>query len=94
VINSEDSNSGMNLLRQRLAPLQRDGQFFAKVGISGAHRESLRWLREERRSGGHRQRDLCLSCAIRTRGGQRIAGGGAQCVQSDVAVYHRRIDYG
>ncbi|WP_226499559.1 PhnD/SsuA/transferrin family substrate-binding protein [Pseudomonas sp. MWU16-30322] len=46
VINGEDSNSGMNLLRQRLAPLQRDGQFFASVGISGAHRESLRWLRD------------------------------------------------
>jgi ABC-type phosphate/phosphonate transport system substrate-binding protein len=46
VINSDDSNSGMNLLRQRLAPLQRDGQFFATVGISGAHRESLRWLRD------------------------------------------------
>jgi ABC-type phosphate/phosphonate transport system substrate-binding protein len=48
VINSDDSNSGMNLLRQRLAPLHRDGQFFATVGISGAHRESLRWLREAR----------------------------------------------
>jgi ABC-type phosphate/phosphonate transport system substrate-binding protein len=48
VINSEDSNSGMNLLRQRLAPLHRDGQFFASVGISGGHRESLRWLRESR----------------------------------------------
>ncbi|MCU1772112.1 phosphate/phosphite/phosphonate ABC transporter substrate-binding protein [Pseudomonas sp. 13B_3.2_Bac1] len=48
VINSDDSNSGMNLLRQRLAPLQRDGQFFASVGISGAHRESLRWVREGR----------------------------------------------
>ncbi|WP_277758965.1 PhnD/SsuA/transferrin family substrate-binding protein [Pseudomonas sp. A34-9] len=46
VINSEDSNSGMNLLRQRLAPLQQNGQFFASVGISGGHRESLRWLRE------------------------------------------------
>jgi len=48
VINSDDSNSGMNLLRQRLAPLHRDGLFFATVGISGAHRESLRWLREAR----------------------------------------------
>ncbi|KJZ62998.1 phosphate/phosphite/phosphonate ABC transporter substrate-binding protein [Pseudomonas fluorescens] len=48
VINGEDSNSGMNLLRHRLAPLHRDGQFFASVGISGSHRESLRWLREER----------------------------------------------
>jgi len=46
VINSEDSNSGMNLLRQRLAPLQENGRFFARVGISGGHRESLRWLRE------------------------------------------------
>lgn len=46
VINGEDSNSGMNLLRQRLAPLHRDGQFFASVGVSGSHRESLRWLRE------------------------------------------------
>ena len=48
VINSEDSNSGMNLLRQRLAPLNQDGQFFASVGISGGHRESLRWLQENR----------------------------------------------
>lgn len=46
VINGEDSNSGMNLLRHRLALLHRDGQFFAEVGISGSHRESLRWLRE------------------------------------------------
>ncbi|NVZ21795.1 phosphate/phosphite/phosphonate ABC transporter substrate-binding protein [Pseudomonas costantinii] len=48
VINGHDSNSGMNLLRERLAPLQRDGRFFASVDISGAHRESLRWLREKR----------------------------------------------
>ncbi|MGE8148302.1 phosphate/phosphite/phosphonate ABC transporter substrate-binding protein [Pseudomonas frederiksbergensis] len=47
VINDEGSNSGMNLLRHRLAPLHRDGQFFASVGISGGHRESLRWLRED-----------------------------------------------
>jgi ABC-type phosphate/phosphonate transport system substrate-binding protein len=47
VINGEDSNSGMNLLRYRLAPLHRDGQFFASVAISGSHRESLRWLRED-----------------------------------------------
>ncbi|MFJ2486910.1 phosphate/phosphite/phosphonate ABC transporter substrate-binding protein [Pseudomonas sp. NPDC087639] len=48
VINSEDSNSGMNLLRQRLVSLQQDGRFFASVGISGGHRESLRWLRDSR----------------------------------------------
>ncbi|MBV2082176.1 MULTISPECIES: phosphate/phosphite/phosphonate ABC transporter substrate-binding protein [Pseudomonas] len=48
VINDHNSNSGMNLLRHCLAPLQCDGRFFASVGISGAHRESLRWLREDR----------------------------------------------
>ena len=48
VINGEDSNSGMNLLRHRLAPLHREGRFFASVGISGSHRESLRWLREDK----------------------------------------------
>lgn len=47
VINDEGSNSGMNLLRHSLAPLQRDARFFASVGQSGAHRESLRWLRED-----------------------------------------------
>ncbi|MGE8187788.1 phosphate/phosphite/phosphonate ABC transporter substrate-binding protein [Pseudomonas sp. NPDC086278] len=47
VINAEDSNSGMNLLRHRLAPLHRNGRFFATVGSSGSHRESLRWLRED-----------------------------------------------
>jgi ABC-type phosphate/phosphonate transport system substrate-binding protein len=46
VINGEDSNSGMNLLRHRLAPLHQEGQFFASVDISGSHRESLRGLRE------------------------------------------------
>lgn len=48
VINGEDSNSGMNLLRHRLASLQRDGRFFSSVSISGSHRESLRWLREDK----------------------------------------------
>jgi ABC-type phosphate/phosphonate transport system substrate-binding protein len=38
----------MNLLRHRLAPLHHEGQFFARVGISGSHRESLRWLREDK----------------------------------------------
>lgn len=48
VINGEDSNSGMNLLRERLAPLHRQGRFFASVAISGGHRDSLRWLRDDR----------------------------------------------
>ncbi|NWD71010.1 PhnD/SsuA/transferrin family substrate-binding protein [Pseudomonas gingeri] len=47
VINDEGSNSGMNLLRHSLAPLHQDGRFFDRVGQSGAHRESLRWLRED-----------------------------------------------
>ncbi|WP_416770295.1 phosphate/phosphite/phosphonate ABC transporter substrate-binding protein [Pseudomonas sp. RHF3.3-3] len=47
VINDDGSNSGMNLLRHSLAALHRDGRFFASVGRSGAHRESLRWLRED-----------------------------------------------
>ena len=47
VINGQDSNSGMNLLRHQLASLQREGRFFSQVGISGSHRESLRWLRED-----------------------------------------------
>ncbi|WP_249674393.1 phosphate/phosphite/phosphonate ABC transporter substrate-binding protein [Pseudomonas abieticivorans] len=42
VINSEDSNSGMNLLRHALAPLAQKGRFFSHLSISGSHRESLR----------------------------------------------------
>ncbi|WP_166359039.1 phosphate/phosphite/phosphonate ABC transporter substrate-binding protein [Pseudomonas akapageensis] len=46
VINNEDSNTGMNLLRHTVAPLQRQGRFFSALSLSGSHRESLRWLRE------------------------------------------------
>lgn len=42
VINAEDSNTGMNLLRHRLLSLQEQGRFFASVAVSGAHRQSLR----------------------------------------------------
>ncbi|MEQ7919354.1 PhnD/SsuA/transferrin family substrate-binding protein [Xanthomonas sp. WHRI 1810A] len=48
LINSEDSNSGMNLFRHTLAPLQVDGRFFGQVSLTGGHRDSLRWLREGR----------------------------------------------
>lgn len=48
LINNEDSNSGMNLFRHTLAPLQRDGRFFGHVSITGGHRGSLRWLKEGR----------------------------------------------
>ena len=48
LINSEDSNSGMNLLRHQIAPLQRDGRFFGRISATGGHRNSLRWLKEGR----------------------------------------------
>lgn len=48
LVNSEDSNSGMNLLRHTVAPLQQNGQFFSKVSLTGGHRHSLRWLKEQR----------------------------------------------
>lgn len=48
LINSEDSNSGMNLLRHALAPMQREGRFFADVSLTGGHRLSLRALKERR----------------------------------------------
>jgi ABC-type phosphate/phosphonate transport system substrate-binding protein len=48
LINNQDSNSGMNLLRHTLAPLQCDGRFFSQVSLTGGHRTSLRWLKERR----------------------------------------------
>lgn len=48
VVNGPDSNTGMNLLRHSVAPLQRGGRFFSSLEASGGHRESLRWLREGR----------------------------------------------
>jgi ABC-type phosphate/phosphonate transport system substrate-binding protein len=48
LINSEDSNSGMNLFRHQLAPLQQKGRFFSELSITGGHRHSLRWLKEGR----------------------------------------------
>ncbi|MDH4565333.1 phosphate ABC transporter substrate-binding protein [Pseudomonas sp. BN414] len=45
-INDAGSNTGMNLFRHRLAPLQQRGTFFSNVIHSGSHRESLRLLRE------------------------------------------------
>lgn len=45
LINSEDSNSGMNLFRHALAPLQREGKFFAQVSLTGGHRNSLAALK-------------------------------------------------
>lgn len=46
LVNSADSNSGMNLLRHSLAPLQRGGRFFSQVSLTAGHRHSMRWLKE------------------------------------------------
>ena len=40
-INSRCSHSGMNAVRALVAPLSRDGRFFATVEVSGAHSASL-----------------------------------------------------
>jgi ABC-type phosphate/phosphonate transport system substrate-binding protein len=45
LLNSQDSNSGMNLLRHTLAPLQQNGRFFAHVSLTGGHRSSLAWIK-------------------------------------------------
>jgi ABC-type phosphate/phosphonate transport system substrate-binding protein len=44
VINALDSNSGMNLLRNLVAPLAHKGRFFGEVKVSGAHLSSLELL--------------------------------------------------
>ncbi|MBO0902745.1 phosphate/phosphite/phosphonate ABC transporter substrate-binding protein [Jiella sonneratiae] len=40
-LNGADSNSGMNLFRHRIAPLSRNGRFFAGVVVTGSHVASL-----------------------------------------------------
>ncbi|WP_312164539.1 PhnD/SsuA/transferrin family substrate-binding protein [Phenylobacterium sp.] len=48
VINSRDSNTGMNLLRAKIAPLSREGRFFGEVQVSGSHAASLAAVAAER----------------------------------------------
>jgi ABC-type phosphate/phosphonate transport system substrate-binding protein len=43
-INESNSNSGMNLLRAAIAPLAGGMRFFESVVVSGAHRQSARWV--------------------------------------------------
>jgi ABC-type phosphate/phosphonate transport system substrate-binding protein len=45
-VNDAHSNSGMNLLRHAVAPLARDGRFFADVQWSGSHATSVAMVRE------------------------------------------------
>ena len=40
-INAWSSHSGMSALRALVAPLSRDGRFFARIEVSGSHRASL-----------------------------------------------------
>ncbi|TFF17203.1 phosphate ABC transporter substrate-binding protein [Jiella endophytica] len=40
-VNGFDSNSGMNLFRQALTPLEKDGRFFREVTVTGSHLASL-----------------------------------------------------
>jgi ABC-type phosphate/phosphonate transport system substrate-binding protein len=40
-INGRDSHSGMSALRALIAPLARQGRFFAEIRVSGAHSASL-----------------------------------------------------
>lgn len=44
VVNEQDSNSGMNLLRAAVAPLSASGRFFESVRYSGSHRRSLEFV--------------------------------------------------
>jgi ABC-type phosphate/phosphonate transport system substrate-binding protein len=48
LLNSLDSNSGMNLFRHTLAPLHKDGRFFGQVSLTGGHRDSLEALKAGR----------------------------------------------
>jgi len=41
VINSRDSNSGMNVLRHAVAEYSQQGKFFNQIRISGSHLQSL-----------------------------------------------------
>lgn len=46
-INNRTSHSGMNCLRPLVAPLVRQGRFFASVTVSGSHEASLGLLRRQ-----------------------------------------------
>jgi ABC-type phosphate/phosphonate transport system substrate-binding protein len=48
LLNARDSNSGMNLFRHAVAPLQEGGAFFAQTSLTGGHRNSLIAIKEGR----------------------------------------------
>ena len=48
VINTSDSNSGMNVLRHAVAAFNRQGTFFSEIKISGSHLNSLTEVANQR----------------------------------------------
>jgi ABC-type phosphate/phosphonate transport system substrate-binding protein len=48
VVNEPWSHSGVNALRTMVAPMHRDGRFFASVDVTGSHLASLQALRSGR----------------------------------------------
>ena len=48
VINTRDSNSGMNVLRHAVADFYRQGTFFSEIKISGSHLKSLTEVANQR----------------------------------------------
>ena len=48
VINTSDSNSGMNVLRHAVAAFYQQGTFFAELQISGSHLQSLTEVANQR----------------------------------------------
>ena len=48
VINTSDSNSGMNVLRHAVAAFNRQGTFFSRIKISGSHLKSLTEVANQR----------------------------------------------
>lgn len=64
-INSPDSHSGHNALRALVAPLARDGRFFASAVWSGSHRRSLAFVQ-------HGEADVAAIDCISLAGIERV----------------------
>lgn len=72
VCNSADSQSGYHALRKKVAPLVKDGPFFAQTSFSGSHRQSLI---EVKRGAGDIAAIDCVTWALLQRHEpERLAG--------------------
>ncbi len=94
VINGTDSQSGFSALRHAVAPLAREGRFFSSVGVSGAHRASLAWVRDGKA-------DVCATDSVMYHllaCHQPAALAGLRCLQRTVSApglpYITRLDGG